>query len=112
MRAKFFPFVATGVCSCARVRAHHPMPDKSTGPPRFPISIEIDGKTHSGDYFVEGSMVTVEYRAGVLSKRKAKQVGIVAPVVIARIPAERARARGACDVARTCVGACSLIREP
>ena len=48
---------------------------------RYPISVEIDGKTYSGSYSISGKVITVSY----MGARKAPQVGGSGPDTIGRM---------------------------
>ena len=61
------------------------MATKKQEPLRLPITIEIDGKIYSGEYYVEGSMVTVEHRSAIASRRTAANMASSAPEDIASI---------------------------
>ena len=48
--------------------------------PRYPITCEIDGKTHKGSYWVGGKILTVSTGLG----GKSKQVGTMEPEALAK----------------------------
>ena len=48
--------------------------------PRYPITCEIDGKTHKGTYWVAGKILTVSTGLG----GKSKQVGTKEPEALAK----------------------------
>ena len=48
--------------------------------PRYPITCEIDGKTHKGTYWVAGKILTVSTGLG----GKSKQVGTMEPEALAK----------------------------
>jgi len=49
-------------------------------PPRYPVTCEIDGETHRGNYWVAGKILTVSTAKG----GKSKQVGATPAEVLAK----------------------------
>jgi hypothetical protein len=49
-------------------------------PPRYPVTIEIDGKTYKGNYWVAGKILTVSTGKG----GKSRQVGSTSAEVLAQ----------------------------
>ena len=50
-------------------------------PPRYPVTIEIDGKQYKGTYWVAGKILTVSTGLG----GKSKQVGSMPPEALAGV---------------------------
>jgi hypothetical protein len=79
-----------GSASGAEVEIIEPMPRaqqfadnavmETEPPPRHPITVELDGQTHKGTYWVAGKILTVATgRCG-----NSKQVGTMEPEVLAK----------------------------